>query len=698
MRHLLALAMFFLTALAAAEPIRATAAKPPIAKKVEHLTDLHGEKLIDHYFWLRDKKSPEVLGYLEAENAYTDAVMKPTEALQETLYKEMLGRIKQTDLSVPYRIGAHWYYSRTEEGKQYPIRCRKKGKDGPEEVLLDLNELARGHKYLALGEFVVSDDQNLLAYTLDVSGFRDYTLFVKDLRTGKTLPDRVEKVTDLIWAADNATLFYVTEDHSKRAYRAHRHRLGREKDDLVYEEKDKLYRVNVGRSRDKRHLFINSASMTTTETQFFPADKPDATPRILRPREEDHKYSADHRAGKFYILSDKDAVNFRLMTASVETPDKWEEMIAHDPDVALESLHLFKDHCVLAERVKGLPGFRVLDLVSGKSHRVEFAEAIYSTSPETNIEFDTALFRFNYASFTTPPSIYDYDLVKRERTLLKQNEVLGAYDPKAYVSERRFAKASDGTLIPISLMYRKGTKLDGTAPMLLYGYGAYGSSVPVGFNSNRLSLVDRGVIFAMAHVRGGGDMGPMWHRQGKMLTKRNSFTDFIACADYLVDNKYAARDRLVIQGRSAGGLLMGGVLTLKPDVAKAAVVEVPFVEAINSMLDLDMPLVIQEFLEWGNPRKKEEYDYMKTYCPYTNLKARDYPSMLVTTYLNDSQCMYWEAAKYTAKLRTLKTDSNPLLLRANLAGGHGGASGRYDGLREQAFIYAFILNQMGIEK
>lgn len=680
------------------EPINPRSAKPPVAKKVPHLTELHGEKLLDHYFWLRDKKSPEVIAYLEAENAYTAAVMKPTLPLQEKLYQEMLARIKQTDLSAPYRLGPYWYYVRTEEGKQYAIHCRKRESlEGKEEILLELNELARGHPFLGLDAFTISDDGNLLAYSLDITGFRDYTLHVKDLRTGVVLPDRVAKVRNVVWAADNRTLFYVVEDHAKRPYRVFRHRLGSKKDELVYEEKDELYRLSLKRSRDKAILFLSSDSMTTSEARFLPADRPDQEPKILFPREEGHEYTVDHRLGQFWVRTNKGAQNFRLVRAPAAAPLKWEEVAAHDPRVSLESFFLFKDFCVLADRAEGLTGFRVLNLRDGKSHRLTFPEPIYTVAPEANPEFDTALFRHSYQSFTTPLSIFEYDLGKRESTLLKATQVQGDYDPKKYVSERRHAVAPDGTQIPISLVYRKD-RGDLPRPMLLYGYGAYGSSLTIGFNSNRLGLLDRGVVFALAHVRGGGDLGPAWHVQGRMLAKRNSFTDFIACADHLIKEKITTRDRLVIQGRSAGGLLMGGVLTLKPDVARAAILEVPFVEAVNSMLDLDMPLVIQEFLEWGNPRKKEEYAYMKSYCPYTNLKAQDYPSLLVTAYYHDSQVMYWEAAKYTAKLRALKTDAQPLLLRTSMAGGHGGASGRYDGLREQAFIHAFILNQMGIDE
>ncbi|MFO0967473.1 MAG: S9 family peptidase [Gemmataceae bacterium] len=697
MRFLVCLVL--LPTLVHAEPISPRAATPPVAKKAPHFEALHGDKLLDNYFWLRDKKSPEVMAYLEAENAYADAVMKPTRKLQEKLYQEMLGRIKQTDLSVPYRRGAYWYYTRTEEGKQYPIYCRKPGSlDGKEQVLLDVNELARGKPFLGVGAFAVSDDGTLLAYTIDDTGFREYTLSIKDLRGLKAPASVVKKVAGLEWAADNKTIFYVIEDHAKRPYRVYRHRLGTSEHDLIYEEKDALYPLRLTRTPDREYVLICSESSTTTEVRVVSCRKPEEAPRLLAPRHEGHEYYVDHRADRFYFLSNKKAKNFRVVTAPDDAPDKWTDLVTHDAKAPVSSIHLFENHLVLSDRVDGLPSFRVLDLKTGKAERVTFPEPVYEVAPEENPEFHTTLFRFSYQSLTTPKRIYELDLATGAKKLLKKQELPSGYDPDAYVSERVFAPTSDGARIPISLLYAKTVKRDGANPTLLYGYGAYGLPQPAGFNANRLSLLDRGVVFAIAHVRGGGEYGPLWHDGGKMLTKRNSFTDFIACADHLVKEKITRRDRLVIQGRSAGGLLIGGVLTLRPDVAKAALLEVPFVDAVNSMLDLDMPLVIQEFLEWGNPRKEEQYRYMKSYCPYTNLKAQAYPSMLLTTAFNDSQVMYFEPAKYTAKLRSLKTDDNPLLFKTSLAAGHGGASGRYDYLREQAFIYAFMLNQMGIEE
>jgi oligopeptidase B len=687
--------------LVAAEGLNPQAAKPPVAKKVAKITTLHGDMRVDYYDWLRDKSDKEVIAYLDSENAYTAAVMKPTEVLQETLYKEMLGRIKQTDLSVPYRLGDYFYYTRTVQGKQYNIHCRKKGSlDAAEEIILDLNELVKGQKFLMLGPYDVSVDGNLLAFAIDVTGFREFNLFVKDLRTGRLLPDRIDKIVGVAWAADNETLFVIREDHAKRPFRLDRHVLGKDGEQPVYEEKDELYRLTVSGSRDKKYLFLVSGSSTTTEQRYLPSDQPAGEWRVILPREEGHRYIANHRDGVFYIRTNKDAKNYRLVTAPVAdpAPKNWSEMIPHRPNVMLQNIDVFEHHAVVSERAKGLPGLKVIDLRDGASHAVDFPEPIYSAMGSANPEYKATQFRFNYQSLVTPNSVFDYDLDKRTRKLMKRTEVLGGYDPDEYASERCFATASDGAKIPISLVWKKGVKRDGTAPMLLYGYGAYGASLPIAFQSARLSLLDRGVVFAMAHVRGGGDMGEVWHDQGKMMEKRNSFTDFIAAADHLVAEKYSSRDRLVIQGASAGGLLMGGTLAIRPNVAKAVVLQVPFVDVINTMLDTSLPLTIQEFLEWGNPQIKKEYEYIKTYCPYTNLKPQQYPAMLLTTSLNDSQVMYFEPAKYTAKLRSLKTDNNVLLLKTNMAGGHGGFSGRYDALRDQAFVMAFVLKQMGMEK
>jgi oligopeptidase B len=676
-------------------------ARPPITKKVPRSETRHGDTRVDDYYWLRDKKNPEVIAYLEAENAYTDAVMKPTQALQETLYKEMLGRIKQTDLTVPYRQDDYYYYTRTEEGKQYPIQCRKHGSlDGQEQVLLDLNELAKGQKFLSLGAFTVSDDGNLLAFSIDVTGFRQYTLQVKDLRTGKLLPDRIAKVSSVVWAGDNKTIFYVTEDAAKRPYRLHRHVLGHKDDPVVYEEKDELFRIFANRSRDRSVLLVNSASSTTTEVRFLRADKPTDKLTVILPRQKDHRYRVEHRNGLFYLTTNKDAKNFRLVTAPVEDPrpENWKEVIPHRDNVLLESVDLFARYAVVLERGNALQQMQVLDLDTGRSVPVDFPEPIFSVFADVNPEFNTTTYRYRYQSLVTPPSVYEMNLRNRRRRLLKQTEVLGDFDPSRYTSERIFATAADGVRVPISLVYKKGMSRDGKNPLLLYGYGSYGSSLPIAFQAVRLSLLDRGVLYALAHVRGGKEMGEAWHDQGKMLAKRNTFTDFITVADHLVAQKYTSHEHLAIEGGSAGGLLIGAVLNLRPDLCRAAVLHVPFVDVLNTMLDESLPLTVGEFLEWGNPKVKKEYEYMRTYCPYTNLGPRSYPSILVRTSLNDSQVMYWEPAKYVAKLRTVKTDHNPLLLRINMAAGHGGASGRYDALHETAFTYAFVLTELGVAK
>jgi oligopeptidase B len=690
-------------ALVAASPslLDATAATPPVAPRKPYMRTIHGETLSDPYFWLREKGAPEVIGYLEAENAYSAAVTKKLEPFRDVLYKEMLGRIKQTDLSVPVRRGEFFYYSRQVEGKQYPIHCRKKGNlDAAEEVLLDGNEMAKGHKFFSIGQQQVSDDANLLAYTTDTTGFREFHLFVKDLRTGATLPNRVGKVSSFVWTADNATLFYVTEDHAKRPHKLYRHVLGQPKDNdaLIYEEKDELFRTSISRTRDRKYLLSGSRSSTSTEMRYLAADGPTGTYTTVLPRQPDHEYTVEHRAGLFYIRTNKDAKNFKLVTAPVAdpTPANWTELIPHRPDVLLEGEQLFRDHMVYTEREQGLPQVVVYDFATKQGRRLSFPEPVYSVVPDANPEFDTAAFRYRYQSLVTPDSVYDYDLTTRQTKLLKRTEVLGGYDAAQYQSERIWATAGDGTRVPISLVCRKGVARDGTAPLLLTGYGAYGASGSVTFSPARLPLLDRGVVFAQAHIRGGKDLGQKLHDQGKMLNKRNTFTDFIACADHLVRERYTARDRLAIQGGSAGGLLIGAVVNFRPDVCKAAVLQVPSVDVINTMLDPSLPLTVQEFLEWGNPMVKEQYDYMKSYCPYTNLAAKDYPAILVTTSLNDSQVMYWEPAKYVAKLRTLKTDTNPLLLKINMAGGHGGSSGRYDALREQAFVFAFVLDQIGV--
>ena len=684
-------------------PRTEVAVQPPAASRIPHETVLHGQKLVDDYYWLREKGSPAVTAYLAAENAYADAVMKPTQPLQEALYKEMLGRIKETDMGVPMLDHGYWYYTRTEQGKQYPIYCRKKGTlESPEEVTVDLNQLGQSEKYIGLGGYWVSPDNGLLAYSIDTTGFRFYTLYVKDLRKGQLLEERIPRVDSVAWASDGKTLFYTVENDAKRSYRLYRHRLGsKSPDPLVYEEKDEMFELNVGRTRSDAYLLLASNSHTASEVRYLAAGNPDGSWQVVAPREKEHEYDVDHRGDLFYIRTNSGGRNFRLVTAPVSGPGKagWKELVPHREDVMLEGIDLFQDQYVLFEREDGLPQLRVTDFKTGSSHRIEFPEQVYSVFPGGNAEFKTTLYRFNYQSPITPSSVYDYDVQTRQRKLLKQQEVLGGYDASRYQTERVLAPASDGTKVPISIVYRKGLTRDGKAPLHLYAYGSYGMSMPDTFNSNAISLVDRGVVLATAHIRGGGEMGKKWHDQGRMMSKMNTFTDFISCAEYLLAQGYGSKDMLAIEGGSAGGLLMGAVTNMRPDLFKVVVSHVPFVDVINTMLDESLPLTVGEFEEWGNPKIKEQYDYMIQYSPYDKVAKKAYPALLVKTSLNDSQVMYWEPAKYVAKLRAMKTDSNLLVFKINMdPAGHGGQSGRYNRLREIAFDYAFILWQLGIVK
>ncbi len=674
---------------------------PPVAERRAHVDTLHGDVRRDEYFWLRVKSDPAVRSYLEAENAYAEAALAPLAPLREQLYKEMLGRIKQTDLSVPYRLDGYYYYTRTVEGQQYPIFARKRGSlDAPEQITLDQNEMAKGQVFMGIGAYNVSDDGNLLAYSFDSTGYRQYALRVKDLRTGQMLPTSAARVTSVAWAADNRTMFYSVEDSvSKRSYRVFRHVLGQANDTLLYEEKDERFSAYVGRSRSQQYVFMYVGSLTSDEQYFLPASAPTSPWRMISSRKENREYSADHHGDKFYIRVNDTGRNFRLVTAPASDPreQNWKELVPHRADVMLNGVTLFANHMVRSERQNGLPQIVITDMRSSATHKLSFPEPVYSAGLSTNAEWNTKTLRYGYQSFLTPSSVFDYDMDSKASKLLKQTEVLGGYDKTRYASERVYAKARDGTAIPISLVYRKDVKRDGTAPMHLAAYGSYGSSSDVGFSSNRVSLLDRGVVVATAHIRGGGEMGKAWHDQGKMLNKMNTFTDFIDCAEYLIAQGYASKQRLVIQGGSAGGLLMGAVTNMRPDLFKAVITEVPFVDVINTMLDETLPLTVGEFEEWGNPKKKDEYAYMKQYDPYMNLAPKAYPAILVRTSFNDSQVMYHEPAKYTARLRAMKTDTNPLLLVTNMGAGHGGASGRYDRLKEIALGYAFLLWQSGVE-
>lgn len=679
--------------------------KPPIAKKIPKTIQIHGYTVTDEYAWMADKTKTDkdVLAYLKAETDYADALMAGTKAFQDALYKEMLARIKETDENVPYRYGDYFYYSRTEQGKQYPIFCRKKGSlTAAEEITLDMNEMAKGHEYFSVGAYSISDNGHLLAFSTDTTGFRQYDLFVKDLTTGKISAKIAERVNSVAWATDNKTVFYVTEDATtKRTNKFFRHALGSDKHDLLYEEKDELYRIGAGRTRSKGYIIVGSYSSTTTEMRYLPANNPNAELSLFLPRKENHEYYVDHIGDRFYIRTNDKGKNFRLVTTSLNDlkQESWKELIAHRKDVMLEDVDCYAGHYIAVERKNGIPQFQVTELKSGKAHYIEFPEPVYVAHGISNLEFNTTNFRFNYESFITPESVFDYDVLTKKRELKKQQPVLGGYDPKLYQSERFSATAADGTKVPISIVYKKDLKLDGKRPLLLEAYGSYGYPYDVDFSSQRLSLLDRGVVYAVGHIRGGGDLGKEWHDQGKMMVKKNTFTDFIACAEHLVKTKYTSSDRLVVTGGSAGGLLMGAVTNMRPDLFKAVVSYVPFVDVMNTMLDATLPLTVGEYLEWGNPNEKPAYDYMRSYSPYDNIEAKAYPTMLVRTSLNDSQVMYWEPAKYVARLRAMKTDKNPLLFKVKLEpGGHGGASGRYDRLKDMAFDYAFMLSQFGITK
>ncbi len=679
------------------------ALQPPQAERIAHETTVHGRQRVDDYHWLRDKDDARVRAHLEGENAYTRAIMAPTAAFQEALYAQMLARIQETDMDVPYREGEYDYYSRTERGKDYPILCRRKARAGaPEEVTLDLNAMAQGHEFFALGAYDVSRDANLLAFSADVTGFREYTLQVKDLGSGTLLPLRIEKARSVSWANDSRTLFYVLEDEAKRACRLYRHVLGTSTHELIYEETDARFSIGISQSRSRAWLFLTSHSATTSEVRYLSAERPQDPFMLAVPRRQGHEYYLDHHPGhggdRFWIVTNDRGRNFRLVAAPVADPGEasWSEVMGHREDVMLGGVELFARHCVLHERAGGFPRLRVMSLADGGIHAVDVPEAASSVRGGANAEFDTSVYRFVYESLVTPDSVFDYDMHTHNRTLLKQRPVLGGYDPAQYASEVVYATAPDGERIPVSLVYRRDRRADGPQPMLLTGYGAYGFPYDIHFSSARLSLLDRGVIVATAHIRGGGEMGKRWHDEGRMLAKKNSFTDFIAAAERLVASGYTAPQKLVIEGGSAGGLLMGAVTNLRPDLFKAVVADVPFVDVVNTMLDSSLPLTTGEYEEWGNPQERSQYDYMLSYSPYDNIQAKAYPAMLVETSLNDSQVMYWEPAKYVARLRATKTDANPLLLKINMEAGHGGASGRYDYLREIAFTYAFILWQLGL--
>lgn len=677
--------------------------EPPVAKAVPTRLETHGHVRVDDYYWLNDRDDPEVIAYLEAENAYFEAMTAHTADLREALFEEIRGRIKQTDLSVPFRQDDYFYYSRTEDGKEYPIYARKKGGlDAPEEVMLDVNELAEGRGYYAASGLQVGTAQDLLAFAEDTVGRRIYTIRFRDLATGRFLPDRIPGTSgNLAWAEDDRTLFYTVRDpQTLRSYRVYRHVLGTDPaaDELVFEEADEEFSCFVWKTKSKRYVMIGSSHTLSNEYRYVDAARPGGEFTVLLPRERGHEHSVDHFGDYFYIRTNDGARNFRLVRAPVDDPQResWEEVIGPRDDVLVEDFEVFRDHLVVEERKDGLRRIRIRRWDDGSEHYLAFDEPAYRAYVSTNREMDTSVLRFGYESMTTPPSIYDYDMETRERTLLKREEVLGDFDPDDYVTERLQAPARDGVEVPVSLVYREGTPTDGTSPLLLYGYGSYGASLDASFSTPRLSLLDRGFVYAIAHVRGGEELGREWYEDGKLFDKKNTFTDFIDVAEHLVAERYADPGRLFAMGGSAGGLLMGAVVNMRPDLWKGVIAHVPFVDVVTTMLDESIPLTTFEYDEWGNPNELEAYRYMLSYSPYDNVEAKEYPNLLVTTGLHDSQVQYWEPAKWVAKLRALKTDDNPLLLHTNMEAGHGGASGRYRRYREIARDYAFLLDLAGL--
>lgn len=680
--------------------------KPPVAKKVPKVLKIHGYEIVDNYAWLRDRnkeKNPEVINYLKDENAYTESFMKPHQLFIDTLYKEMLGRIKQDDTSVPYRLGDYWYFTKTEVGKQYPVFLRSKNKNGKDaQILLDQNEMAKGFEYFAIGEFDVSEDGNILAFSTDTTGYRQYTLQFKDLRTGKFLPEKIERVTSTAWANDNQHIFVVTEDEEdKRSDKLWRHALGTDKTELLYDEKDVLFNIGVGKSRDNKMLVMGSVAKTMREFRYLSADNPAGDWKLISPRREGHEYSADFDNGEFFITTNKDAENFKVVRAPLNDPSEknWTDFIPHNPAIKIEGIEFFKNYAVISELENGLEYLKVFDNKTKRAPvRIATPESVYTMNMAMNPEYETDIIRYGYSSMITPSSVYEYNFETGKSLLIKQQEIPSGYDKTQYETARVWATARDGVKIPISLVMKKGTKLDGKAPMLLYAYGSYGFSMTPNFSSQRLSLVDRGMIYAIAHIRGGSELGEKWRQDGRMFKKLNTFYDFIDSAKWLQKNKYTSPDRLVIQGGSAGGLLMGAVVNMSPDTFKASIVQVPFVDVMNTMLDESLPLTTEEWIEWGNPNEKEAWDYMIKYSPYDNVKAQNYPNLLIEVSLNDSQVPYWEGAKFAAKVREMKTDKNIVMLKTNMGAGHGGSSGRFDRLKEIAFDYAYALTQVGITK
>lgn len=678
----------------------ATVLQKPVAKKISHELTMHGTKRIDDYAWLRERKNPDVLDYLNSENRFCEGAMAHTQSLQETLYREMVSRIKETDDSVPVKWGGYYYYNRTEKDRQYKIYCRKKGSlDATEEILLDANELAKGKEYFSLGVYRISPDHRLLAYSVDTNGSEKYVLYIKDLVSGQGLSEAIpDTYYGMEWSNDNRTIFYNTVDAASRPYRLFRHILGNDhdQDELIYEEKDERYFLELTKSRSDKYIFMHLGSKVSSEVRYLDAGRPSDDFMIFQERQPEIEYTVEHHEGVFFIVTNERAVNFKLMSTSLDVTDKskWAEIIPHREDVLIEGVDAFKDFLVIYERSEGLKHIRIRNMRTNEDHHVNFPDPVYTVSPGGNPEYDSVTLRFVYTSMVVPSSTYDYDMNIRTRELRKQEEVIG-YDPSAYSCERVFATADDGARIPISIVYKKGVVKDGNNPLLLYGYGSYGITVEPGFSSPRVSLLDRGFIFAIAHIRGGQEMGRRWYEDGKLFKKKNTFTDFISSAEFLIGERYTSSKRMAIMGASAGGLLMGAVTNMRPDLFNAVVAKVPFVDVVNTMLDESLPLTVTEYEEWGDPNQKEYFEYIRSYAPYENVEKNKYPHILATAGLNDPRVSYWEPAKWVAKLRSLKTDENLVLLKTNMGAGHGGASGRYDYLKEIAFEYAFIIDRVG---
>ncbi|MGM0551416.1 MAG: S9 family peptidase [Bacteroidota bacterium] len=677
---------------------------PDVEKKPKELT-VHGDTRIDNYYWLNDRENPDVIAYLEAENAYTKEVLAPTEELQEKLFQEMRGRIKEDDESVPYKRNGYFYYTRYEEGKEYPIYCRKKGSlEADEEVMLNVNDMAKEFSYYQVGGVNVSPDNKLLAFGVDTVSRRKYTIHIKNLETGEIYPDRIPETTgSAAWANDNKTLFYTRKnEETLRSEWIYRHSLGTDAatDNMIYHEDDETFSVAVYNSKSRDYIMIASYATLSSEYRFLDANTPNEEFQVLQPRERGLEYSVSHFGNHFYIVTNWEANNFRLMKTPVKktTKDNWEEVIAHRKDVFLEGIEIFKNYLVVDERKDGLTQLRIRNWESGEEYYMDFGEEVYTAYVSTNPEFDSEILRFGYTSMTTPRSVYDYNMATRKKELKKQQEVLGDFNADNYEAKRLWATADDGTKIPMSMVYRKGTELNGKNPTLLYGYGSYGATMDPYFSSVRLSLLDRGFVYAIAHVRGSQYLGRPWYEEGKLLKKINTFTDFNDCAEHLIDTAYTSPEHLYAMGGSAGGLLMGAIVNMQPELYNGVVAAVPFVDVVTTMLDESIPLTTGEFDEWGNPKEEDYYNYMLSYSPYDNVKAQDYPNMLVTTGLHDSQVQYWEPAKWVAKLRDMKTDDNLLLMHTNMEAGHGGASGRFEALREIALEYAFMLHLEGIEE